>query len=317
MNNENGTNNYTNMSKIQRATGTPDKILTGYGTVRSAELKAIYTFLERLPDSEAEIPLSGIESRFGKPIQDGGHDSSHIVDCIKFMHSLDLIERTAQDVIKPINRTLYPSLSFETRLLYHIRSQSEDDKYQLAEVHDLLMSLTDTDHTNGFRRVSEDQMLERTRDKSRFDIRWTPEKVSMWANLLAPIGAISYSSEHDEILSSPTRVLLHELLSYHQINADDPEGILPALEWIHNEFIPIFYDVKGAPRLHIGVADTLESMVEDDVLELIGMTDVTQTVRLPKRIDKTAEPARFVISDAPDEPAYWHPLDRSERRVIA
>ncbi len=298
------------MSEITRATGTPDKILTGYGTVRSAELKAIDEFLVE------DIPLSGVVKRFGRPSAESpdGFESKHIKNCIKFLHSLDLIERSAQDVVKPINRDLYPDISFEARLLHHIRCQ-EGDEFQLAEIHDLLMEQTSTEKPHGYRRISEEDLVTLLKEESRFDIQWRSEKTSMWANLLTPIGAISYTTDHNEIVTSPTRPLLYELLSYHQTNRDDPEGILNALEWIHEEFIPVFYDLSGAPRLHLGVADTLENMVDDEVLSLVGMTDVTQTVRLPYRIDDTEEPARYKIGNVPDRPAYWYPLERSERRV--
>ncbi len=298
------------MSELQRATGTPDKILTGYGTVRSAELTAIDEFLVE------ETPLSGIVKRFGKPSVQatGGFESKHVKNCIKFLHSLDLIERSAQDVIKPINREVYPEISFEARLLYHIRSQ-EGDEYQLAEIHELLIKNTSTKNPHGFRRIAEEELVMILKERSGFEIQWRAEKTSMWANLLDPVGAISYSTDHSEIVTAPTRPLIHELLSYHQTYRDDPEGILHALEWIHEEFFPVFYDLSGSPRLHIGVADTLTNMVKDGVLTLIGMTDVTQTVRLPYRIDDTEQPTRYKIDTAPDRPAYWYPLERSERRV--
>ena len=298
------------MSELSRATDTPDKILTGYGTVRSAELKVIDEFLVE------DISLSGVTKRFGRPNSSStsGYESSHIEDCIKFMHSLDLIDRSAQDVVKPLNRDIYPELSFEARLLHHIRSQ-HGDEYQLAEIHDLLMEHTSTDKEHGFRRVDEEALVELLKKESKFDIQWRTEKTSMWANLLDPIGAISYSTDHDEIVTSPTRALLHELLTYHQTHRDDPEGILQALEWIHEEFVPVFHDLSGVPRLHVGVADTLDNMTDDGSLDFVGMTDVTQTVRLPYRIDDTEEPARYKIGDAPDRPAYWHPLERSERRI--
>lgn len=298
------------MSELTRATDTPDKILTGYGTVRSAELKAINEFLVE------EVSLSGVTKRFGRPdsTATSGYVSSHIERCIKFMHSLDLIDRSAQDVVKPLNRDIYPELSFEARLLHHIRSQ-DGDEYQLAEIHDLLMTHTSGKNEHGFRRVNEEDLVELLKKESQFDIQWRTEKTSMWANLLDPIGAISYSTKHDEIVTSPTRALLHELLYYHQANRDDPEGILQVLEWVHEEFMPVFYELSGSPRLHLGVADTLNSMTNDGTLKLVGMTDVTQTVRLPYRIDDTKEPARYKISDAPDLPAYWYPLEQSERRI--
>jgi len=79
------------MSELNRATDTPDKILTGYGTVRSAELKVIDEFLVE------DISLSGVTKRFGRlsSSSTSGYESSHIEDCIKFMHSLDLIDRSA------------------------------------------------------------------------------------------------------------------------------------------------------------------------------------------------------------------------------
>lgn len=298
------------MSELQRATGTPDRIITGYGTVRSPELKVLDEFIE------IDTALSAVISRFGRPDPTAadGYEASHIEECIKFLHTLDLIDRSSTDMLTPLNRGIYSELSFEARLLHHIRSQ-DGDEYQLAEIHDLLFEHTTIEHDHGVRRIDEESLIEILKEESKYSIQWKSEKTSMWANLLDPIGAISYSTTHDEIVTSPTRALLHELLSYHASHSDNPEGILNALEWIHEHFLPVFYEVSGTPRVHIGVADTLANMVADGTVELIGMTDVIQTVSLPYQIDDTKQPARFKVSDPPNRPAYWYPLNRNEGRL--
>lgn len=290
----------------------PKKILTGYGSVRSAELKVIYNSIVEM------TPVEEIEHWFGRP-QEGAFETDHVEDCLRFLRTLDMIERTGQDVLNPINDSLFdaPNLPFEARLLYHIRRQ-EDKQYHLAAVHDVaIKEIAKRQSRHGIRRVGVDELVTEMKRATDYDLTWREEKIEMWANLLSPIGALSFTSEFDEILLSPNRALLHGLLSLHQTHRDKGESLLTALEWIDNEFFPVFGRVDGDPAVHVGVADILVNMVGDGVLTLQGMSDRTEVVELPMTIDDTRTPAEYDIDSAPDRPAYWYPLERNERRLHA
>lgn len=290
----------------------PEKILTGYGTVRSAELKVIYEAIGEM------TPVQEIEHWFGRP-KAGSYETDHIEDCLRFLRTLDMIERTGHDVLNPINDSLFDGfdLPFESRLLYHIRRQS-NKQYHLAAVHDVAVREIAKDRSrHGIRRVGVDELVTAVKRATEYDLTWRAEKIEMWANLLGPIGALSFTSEFDEILLSPSRALLHGLLCLHQAHRENGESLLAALVWIDTEFFPVFGRVEGDPAVHVGVADVLENMIGDGVLALQGMSDRTEVVELPMTIDDTRTPADYEIDPAPVRPAYWYPLERNERRLPA
>lgn len=298
------------MSEYQENTSKPEKILTGYGTVRSAELKAIYS------DIDMMTPLTQVENRFGRPTP-SGRETDHIENCLRFLRTLDMIEQTAQDVLNPINTDLFATeqFPFELRLLYHIREQS-GSQLHLADIQEKAIRSPYPDTGRyGIRRISVDDLRVAVERETDYDLEWRNEKIQMWANLLDPIGAISYSSSEDEILLAPSRKLVHYGLAYHQEHREASRSILSALEWINREFFTVFSRPGDTPSVHVGVADVLESLVADDALELVGMSDRSEEVDLPRQIDDTETPADYQVSTPPDRPAYWHPLERSERRL--
>lgn len=300
------------MPDYERNTSKPEKLLTGYGTVRGAELKSIYT------DIEPMTPLSQIEKRFGRP-HSSGLETDHIDNCLRFLRALDMMEQTGQDVLNPMNEDLFPEFetTFELRLLYHI-GQQRGKQSHLAAIHEVAIQelLADVGHY-GVRRVSVDDLVIEVDRKTEYDLEWREEKILMWANLLAPLGGISFSSDNDEILLSPSRVMLHELLSYHHRHRANGDSILAALEWINRDFFPVFSRTGGRPAVHVGIADVLENLVADSVLSLTGMSDRSEVVDLPMSIDNNQTPADYTIESAPDRPSYWYPLERSERRYKA
>ncbi|WP_139136209.1 hypothetical protein [Haladaptatus sp. W1] len=300
------------MSKYEYNTSKPDKLLTGYGTVRGAELKAIYS------DINENTPLSQINARFGRPTNEG-LETDHIDNCLRFLRSIDMIECSGQNAFSPLNRNIFPDfeVSFEPRLLYHTRKQTGRQSH-LAAVHEVaIQELSSEEGHYGVRRVSVDDLKIKVDRATDYNLKWREEKIEMWANLLAPLGAISYSTNHDEVLLSPSRGLLHELLSHHQAHRENGESILSVLEWIDENFFPVFSRTGGQPAVHVGVADVLESLVEDDVLRLTGMSDRNEVVELPRSIDDSQTPADYTLQTASDRPSYWYPLDRSERRYLA
>lgn len=300
------------MPNYKYNTSKPEKLLTGYGTVRGSELKSIYT------DIEPMTPLSQIENRFGRP-RPSGLETDHIDNCLRFLRTLDMVEQTEQDVLDPMNRDLFDKfdLNFEPRLLYHIEKQTEK-QYHLASIYRIAVQEISQDGGHyGVRRVSVDDLVIEVDRKTEYDLEWREEKILMWANLLTPLGGISFSSDHDEILLSPSRSVLHELLFHHQRHRPNGDSVLSALEWIDENFFPVFSRMGGQPAVHVGTADVLESLVMDGVLSLTGMSDRSEVVDLPKSIDNSQTPADYTIEVSPDRPSYWHPLERSERRYKA
>ncbi|WP_158056020.1 hypothetical protein [Halorussus halophilus] len=299
------------MPEYQQNQGKPERLLAGYGSVRSAELKTIYEGIDE------GTPISQIEERYGRP-QESGYETDHIDQCLRFLRTLDMIEETDDESLNPLNQDLFSNfdLSFESRLLYHIRKQS-GRQYHLAEIHEVAVEKLGDEGHYGTRRVSVEDLVTESRRNTEYDFKWREEKIEMWANLLAPVGAVSYVTSRDEIFISPSRALLHELLALHQQHRDDGDSLLAALKWIHSEFLPVFSRTGGDPAVHVGVADTFESMVEDNLLTLTGMSDRTETVDLPDSIDNTRTPADYTIDDSPDRPSYWYPLERNERRLKA
>lgn len=300
------------MPDYEYNTSKPEKILTGYGTVRGAELKSIYTNIEPM------TPLSQVENRFGRP-RPSGLETDHIDNCLRFLMTLDMVEKTEQDVLNPMNRNLFPEseLSFEPRLLYHIRQQTGKQSHLAAIYEVAARKISSGTGYYGVRHVSVDDLKIKVDRETDYDLEWREEKILMWANLLAPLGAISFSSEHDEILLSPSRPMLHELLSHHQRHRSNGDSILAALEWIDGSFFPVFSRTGGQPAVHVGVADVLESLVADGALSLTRMGDRSEVVDLPMSIDDSRTPADYTIESTPDRPSYWYPLERSERRYVA
>lgn len=295
------------MPDYEYNTSKPEKILTGYGTVRGAELKLIYSAID------PETPVSQIENRFGRP-SSSGPETDHIDNCLRFLRTIDMIEQIEEKLLDPMNQSIFPELnpSFEPKLLYHTRQQTGKQSH-LAAIHEVAIQeiSSETGHY-GSRRVTVDELEIEVERATDYDLEWREEKILMWANLFAPLGAISYSSEYDEILLSPSRAMLHELLSHHQRHRTSGDSILSALKWINQDFFPVFSRTGGQPAVHAGIADVLESLVEDGALTLTGMSDRSEVVDLPRSIDDSQKPADYAIETTPDRPSYWYPLERSE-----
>lgn len=300
------------MTDFKHNNDKPSALLTGYSTVRGTELKEIYKTLE----SQGEVLASTIENRFGRPTTDGV-ETEHIDQCLKFLRAIDMVEESAQGVISITNKDVYPSLSFEARVLHHVRKQS-GKQYHLTYIFDVLAK-------QNCRRITEENLLENVKadDGRSFDLTWRGEKIRMWANLFDPLGAISYVTalstdlEENEIVASPTRALMYELLSWYAENGDDSKRFARALKWIDEEFMPVFADRPGIPKVATGVADVLNDMELEGVLSLQTMSDTGIVASLPRSNGAPRSVATYTVETLPDRPAYWYPLDRNERRLQA
>lgn len=294
----------------------PEKLLTGYNTVRGAELKEIYKVLE----NQGAVPEDALKERFGRP--DWGSvriNSVHVDRCLKFLRAVDMVEISGQGVVLPMNQDVYPAIdAFEPRLLLHLRQQ-EANQYHLTYVFDVAVGLNR-------RRIPEDELLEAViEDDSRsFGLNWNDDNIRMWANLADPLGAVSYlsrrgrSRDDNEVMTAPTRRLLADLLRWHREHGEDPDRFARALEWIDDEIIPVFSDSTGTPRVSVGVADILNNMDDEGVLSLNDMTDTEDDIEVPfSNREESRNVATYDIHKIPEQPSYHYPLERDEREVVA
>jgi hypothetical protein len=286
----------------------PEALLVNYGTVRGAELKEIYRVLEK----QGDVPESALAKRFARPESNtSDRDTDHLDECLKFLSALDMLTSSAQKVVQLRNETVYPGLSFEGRLLHHIRQQS-GKQYHLAYLFDVLAA-------QDRRRIGREPFLtEVKQDEGRkFGLQWNTTKLNMWGNLADTLGALSYV-DNSEIVTSPTRALLYDLLSWYSDNGDDPEQFLGAMDWIHEEILPVYASQPGTPRVAVGVADVLRNMEAEGVLSFRSMSDTQRVVKLPKRTGSETEPvASFTIDDEAGAVPYTFPLDRQTTEVVA
>ncbi|KAB1184761.1 MULTISPECIES: hypothetical protein [Haloferax] len=297
------------MTDFKHNNDKPSALLTGYSTVRGAELKAIYKTLE----SQGEVPVSTLEKRFGRPMT-SGYETEHIDQSLKFLRAIDMVDVSAQNVVSLSNEDVYSSLSFEARVLHHVRKQP-GKQYHLTYIFDVLAK-------QNCRRVTEENLLEAVKadsDRS-FDLTWRGEKIRMWANLFDPLGAISYVNDatdldENEIIASPTRALMYELLAWYAENGEDSKRFARALKWIDEEFMPVFADRPGVPKLAAGVADVLNDIEMEGAISLQTMSDAGIVASLPRSNGAPRNVATYTVESLPDRPAYWYPLDRNERRL--
>lgn len=288
----------------------PEKLLANYTTVRSAELTEIVELIEW----QGGVPVSAIERRFGRPSSENDTPNvDHVENCLKFLRAIDVIELSEQSVVGLLNKDIYPELPLEARLLHHVRQQ-EGEQSHLSYIFDVMAELD-------VHRVPRQRLYEAVQadDDMNFGFEWTKPKINMWANLADTLGAVSYVTATDEnqIVTSPTRALLYDLLDWHAANGETPERLLAALDWIHDEFLPVYASRAGTPEVTAGVAKTLRNMEAEDVLDFRTMSDTQKVVELPRQNGDGVPVAEFTVGDRRQTAAYLHPLDRDEREVIA
>jgi len=305
------TRNSTTMTDYEYNDDKPEKLLTGYNTVRGAELREVYQVL----DQQGDVPASAFEQRFGRPNADSSNiNTAHVDRCLKFLRAIDMVEISAQGIVSLTNRDVYPNIeAFEPRLLHHIRQQ-QGEQYHLSHIFDVVVSLDR-------RRIPEEEVLEEvvSDDTRSFGFDWNDDNIRMWANLADPIGAISYLNRGDtnRVLVSPTRKLLVDLLLWYQNNGDDPDRFARALEWIHEEFFPVFRE-GASTTVSVGVADVLNDMEAEGALSLRPMSDTEDVVEVPRSSrEGSRNVATFTVKGVPDRPSYQYPLARNEWRVDA
>lgn len=285
----------------------PTALISGsYTPVRGGELRKIDAMLEQQGN---DVPVSGFEEQFAR-VENGGYNTAHVGDCLSLLQALDFVEVSPQDVVSRFNEQVFPELSTEARLLAHIRQQTGRSAH-LTYVSAVLARLEQ-------RQVTPERAVEAVLedDNESFDLSWNVEKIRFWANLLDTLGALSYTTGSDgsEILTSPTRALVAELLGYYAEYADKGTQAVSAFEWIDEWFLPVFANRAGTPTLAVAVADTLRSMEQDGVISMTRLSDSTAVVELPQRAT-TRTVTTITVENSASRVAYSYPLDRTTRRT--
>lgn len=297
------------MSEFTQNDSKPEKLLTGYNTVRGAELKEMCDLLE----SQGDVTVSAFTNRFGKPEVSGPVNDSHVDQCVRFLRTIDVVKISPQNVVSQLNREVYPHLPAEPRLLHHIRSQ-RGEQYHLAYIADVAFD-------QGSRRLTVEDLFEAVRDDvdRSFGLTWRTENIKMWANLFDHLGGITYANQGGEnwIVVSPARRLLYDLLSWYAENGSESNQFVSAMEWIDEEFLPVFSERAGTPRVAMGVADVLNDMEEDGVVTLNVMSDTQNVAAVPRSEKGSRQVVTFDVRPVEERPSYRYPLRRNEREVLA
>jgi hypothetical protein len=134
----------------------------------------------------------------------------------------------------------------------------------------------------------------------------------MWYRLYEGVGVLTYIDSRELVLS-PARALLYELLETFE-RTEDSNDFGEAVAWIEEYFMSVLADRPGTPQLHQGVADTLQNLLDDGVVDVRGMADAQNEVKLPSTHSRTEEPVikEFHLHGLPasNKPSYRYPYDR-------
>lgn len=293
----------------------PDKLLTGFISVRVPEIKYIYGSLQ------GSTSVTEVTAKFGRPSDDGTQKNSHVEECLRFLNAVDLVESPTGDIraiVEPINDRLLDGLSFEARLLYHC-NQQEGRQTHFTAVHRALLS-------EGSRTVAagRDNLRTIVKRETDYEFSWTDEKLDMWVTMCEQVGLVSGTV--DGLILSPCRALLHDALllapisdeggvTYHGDPVEDAE-LQRALNWIEDNMFSVYETRTGKPRVHPAVADVLRNMEEDGVLSLSAPGDAQNPVAIPPADinndtrGNRREATYFSIQWRPDETAYEYPLNQ-------
>lgn len=278
------------------ATDKSDRDLVSYQSVRGAEVRAVYNAITE------QTSMSQIHRDFVRPSDDTR--TKPIDYTVDFLCALDLCDRPSTRLVERIEGQPFSDLPFELRVFHHLKQQSGPQDH-FARVHEVIAS-TDTvfyDKDN----LLED--LKRELDDYPFD--WNIEKVQTWYNLMEPFGLVSVR-DNQEVLTSPAPGVVYDLLEAFS-ERDGSVRLVEALDWIEENFFSCYASRGGRPRVHIGLSQTLATMIEDGCLELRAVSDATREVEVPSlSADKVS---RFELDERPQTPAYEYPLSANELEV--
>jgi hypothetical protein len=297
------------------ATNKPDKLLTGFISVRAPELKHIYSSLQ------GTTSVSEVTSKFGRPTGSGELKTDHVEESLRFLNAVDLVESPTGDIrdtVEPINKRHFEDLPFEARLLYHC-NQQDGRQSHFADVHRALLS-------EGSRTVnaSRDDLRTILKRETNYDFSWTDEKIDMWVTLCEQIGLLSETV--DGLVLSPCRALLYDALilaptsSGEDADYDDETTengeFRRAVNWVNDNLFTVYKARTGTPRLHPAIADVFRNMEEDEVLSLSAPGDAQNQVEVPPAdLDDDVRGNRrsvthVSIKSRSTETAYQYPLNQ-------
>jgi len=277
------------------ADGKPDATLVNYNTVRPPELKLVYNTLDESPIDMMEV------KKLRKKFADENFD--HLDQCIQFLHAVDFVERPEDRVIELINEDVFPDLPFEAKLLHHLRRQERPQDH-LSRAQDIAFEKAP-------RSLERDLLV--TYLKRDLDyINWNKTKVNMWYRMYEGIGVLTYIDSRELILS-PSRALLYDLLEeFSQSEGSNDFG--EAVAWIEEYFMTVLDSRPGTPQLHQGVTDTLQNLIDDEIIEIRGMADAQNEVKIPSTHSRTEEPRikEFHLLDelSRNRASYQYPLNK-------
>lgn len=276
------------------ATGKSERDLASYQGVRGAEVKAIATSIE------GSTPISQVHRDFVRPAGDANSDS--VDDTVQFIHAIDIIEKPEDRVVEPIPDQPFSDLPFEIRVLHHFQQQQGSQEH-FARIQEVMVDREREAEIRLYDKGDLKEDLERDADDYPFD--WTVQKVEMWYNLMAPMGLISIRN-NQEVGTSPSPALVYDLLAYFE-REEDTTSIREAFDWIEEHFFACYASRGGVPRVHIGLSDTIESIIHDDAIVLKSPSDATYEVEVPAT--KANRVSRFELRERPEKPAYRYPLE--------
>lgn len=294
------------------ASSKPDKLLTGFISVRAPELKQIYNAIQEPTD------VSELTGKFGRPTPDG-IQTDHVEETIRFLNTIDLVDSPSGDIrstVERINGGQFTDLSFEARLLYHC-NQQEGRQRHFADVYRALLSegarVLDREH---------DDIPTLLKRKTDYNFSWKKEKIDMWVTLCSQLGLISETEE--ELVLSPCRALLYDALMLAPTSAEEDPNYKMAevedaefrrlLDWISDNLFAIYGERTGTHRVHPAIADVLRNMEDDDVISLSNPGDSQNAVEIPPEdLDddvrgQRRDVTRCSIQTRPEETAYEYPL---------
>jgi len=296
----------------------PDKLLTGFISVRAPELKHI------LASVQGTTSASEVASKFGRP-SGSGLKTNHVENSLRFLNAVDLVESPTGDLldtVERINDRHIEGLPFEARLLYHC-NQQDGRQSHFSDIHRALLS--GGSRTVNASRDNIRKILKReTNYHADYDISWTDPKIDMWVTLAEQLGLVTETK--DGFILSPCRALMYDALllaptsssdgpDYDNLIVDNGEA-QQMLNWINDNLFTIYEDRTGTPKIHPAIADVLRNMAEDGVVDLSAPGDSQNKVKLPpENLNDDSRGNRqdvtyVSVHSKPNETAYQYPLDQ-------
>lgn len=282
------------IDEYQPNSSKPESDLGNYNTVRVPELRQIYRTLSNAGG------FANVSTLRGTMAPD---DEKHLEECLRYLRAVDMVDREEDRVVQLVNQDVYPDLSFEPRLLLHLNQQPHPQDH-IVEAQRVAFEMAP-------RTLRRDQLEVELNSEVDY-IAWNQTKLNAWYRLLQGIGVLSFISSRELVLS-PRPALLYELLETFR-DTENSTDFGEAIAWIEDNFMSVLTTRPGTPRLHQGVTDTLQTLLDEDLISTRGMSDATSEIVLPSTRSRNEEPAvtQFELHGWPTDPpaSKRYPLDQ-------